>query len=194
MKLRGNGFKVFLSLLTTVILTTAFVGCSSPKPSPSPDTTTKANQPAAEKKEQPAKTATPAVKDYEKLLTTADVEQVSGLKGVKVVPYNPQIGAGGKLNFAVDGDKLVLAVMVQDESMFNRWKEDKNLNAAEVPGLGDKAFKGIANSDMYTPNVTFLKSGQSIQLFTFFNLNNDMKPYMNHDQLIQLAKIISGRM
>jgi hypothetical protein len=194
MKLISRSFKAFLSVLMIITLTVSFSGCSSSNSSTSSDTNTKVNQPTPDNKEQGTKTEPTAAKDFEKLLTAADVEQISGIKGVKIIPYNPQIGAGGKLNFAVEDDKPILAVMVQDEAMFNRWKEDKNLNAAVVSDLGDKAFKGVADSNMYTPNVTFIKGKQAIQLFTFFNLNNDMKPYMNHDQLIKLAKIIEGRM
>jgi len=47
---------------------------------------------------------------YDKLLTIADVEKVTGLSGVKTVPNGSQTGAGGMLNFVNASGKLVLAV------------------------------------------------------------------------------------
>ena len=50
--------------------------------------------------------------DYESLLTIKDVEDVSGMQGVKLVPRNPQVGAGGELNFALADGTLLLMVGV----------------------------------------------------------------------------------
>lgn len=194
MKRSRRGLRIFLMFFIFIVMTGLLAGCGGSKVNTTSDSGTKANQPSTGGQNQGGNTGQSSTNDFEKLLTTVDVEGVSGYQGVKTTPYNPQIGAGGNLNFTADGDKLILAVIVSDESMFNSWKKNKDLNAASVPNLGDEAFRGGADSGMYTPNVTFIKGGRSIQLFTFFNLNNDMKPYLNHEQLIKLAKIIEGRM
>lgn len=194
MKFRSTGFKVFLTFLSIMAITVSLTGCSSSKVNTSSDKGTKVKQPTNGSQEQGGKNEPASSNDVEKLLTTSDVEQVCGYKGVKTIPYNPQIGAGGKLNFAIGSNELVLAVMVEDSSMFNSWKSNKDLNAASLPDLGDEAFRGVADSDMYTPNVTFIKGDRAIQLFTFFNIKDNMKPYLDHEKLIKLAKIIEGRM
>lgn len=194
MRSSGTGLKVFLLFLIFMALTALLVGCGASKVNTSSDNGAKVEQPATGSQEQAKKTEPQSPTNFEKLLTPADVAAVSGYQGVKTIPYNPQIYAGGKLNFVFDTDKLVLAVMVEDESMFSHWKKSKDLNALAVANLGDEAFQGVADSNTITPNVTFRKGDTSIQLFTFFNMEDNMKPYLNHEQLIKLAKIIEGRM
>ena len=43
-------------------------------------------------------------------LTVQDVEKITGLQGVKLVPRDPSKGAGGDLNFANKDGKLILMV------------------------------------------------------------------------------------
>jgi hypothetical protein len=40
-----------------------------------------------------------ASKSYNDYLTAADIEKVSGMTGVKLIPKDPSKGAGGNLNF-----------------------------------------------------------------------------------------------
>lgn len=196
MKCRSGIFKTVLNLLGILVLTAALSGCGGSKGSGDSNNGTNTDQPAVTTQGQSGDTQTASSIDYEKLLTPADVEKVTGLKGVITVAKNSQVGAGGKLNFAFDNDKdkLILSVMVEGKGVFDSWKESKDLNAAAVPNLGDEAFQGDPNNKMITPNVTFIKGEQSFQLFTFFNMNNDLKPYLTHQQLIDLAKIIEGNL
>jgi hypothetical protein len=48
-------------------------------------------------------------------LTTADVEKVSGMSGVKTVPRGSRPGAGGDLNFVGADGKLLLMVNFGDQ-------------------------------------------------------------------------------
>ena len=88
---------------------------------------------------------------YDKLLTVADVEKVAGVAGVKSVPRQPEIGAGGMLNFANSSGKLILAVSFGDGQLYKKARDTKEVDlggkkypnqlfAHSVPGVGDEAF------------------------------------------------------
>jgi len=64
---------------------------------------------------------------YDKLLTIADVEKVTGLSGVKTVPNGSQTGAGGMLNFVNASGKLVLAVNFGDAQLYRKARDTKEL-------------------------------------------------------------------
>ncbi|MDP2300535.1 MAG: hypothetical protein Q8M55_07465, partial [Actinomycetota bacterium] len=51
--------------------------------------------------------------DPSALLTPADVEQVTGLTGLSVVPYDPAVGAGGDVNIADETGQLVAMLIVE---------------------------------------------------------------------------------
>lgn len=62
---------------------------------------------------------------HEELLTIKDVEAVTGIQGIKLVPRNPQIGAGGELNFALADGSMVLMVGVQDAPNVRRVEDSR---------------------------------------------------------------------
>lgn len=81
----------------------------------------------------------------EALLTIPDVEQVSGISGLQLVPWDPSIGAGGDLNFAYSKDgKTVLVLMAQlrTQGFLQVWKEYTKVDDEDIAGLGEAAFKG----------------------------------------------------
>ncbi len=130
----------------------------------------------------------------EKLLTTADVEKVSGLKGIKVVPRNPRVGAGGDLNFArADGNLLVMAIIRPADPLWKQWQQALGFGE-KVGDLGDEAFEGRD-----APNVLFVRKGnRAISLSSFFDpelvAQGKMKPLLTQTQLRELAMIIVSRL
>ena len=140
----------------------------------------------------PTPTANPSGA-YEKLLTVADVEQVSGIKGIKVVPYDPSKGAGGNLNFATQEGTLVVMANFQGSTFYQQSKSQQGFFKADVTGVGDEAFSGPAQSPTGEPYALWVrKGGQAFALSSFFTTAE--KNYLSQDQLRELAKIVLSRL
>lgn len=150
-------------------------------------------------------TKPPAATAYDKLLTPADVEQVSGLKGVKLVAYDPSKGAGGDLNFATAEGKLVLIANFFPASVYDATKKQKGVMQDEISGLGDDAYDGPGDPGLQLTThdgpvgpsmIAFRKGSQSATLAGFMNVSdwNDWKLYLSLDQVEELAKLVASRM
>jgi hypothetical protein len=123
-------------------------------------------------------------------LTVQDVEKITGLHGLKIVPYDPSKGAGGDLNFADQGDKLVVMVqrMLSSDMLYTQAKKMKGFVKADVAGVGDAAFSGPASNPQYF--ISFKKGKGSGSVATFLDLKG---PRLTLDQVKQIAqKIASG--
>ena len=131
--------------------------------------------------------------DIEKLLTVADVEKVTGLQGIQLIPKNPMKGAGGDLNFALGGEDMVLMVSVQDASLYEQWKNLEGNFHAEVPDIGDEAFKGPGFAEVRYLLV-FRKGNKAVLLSTFLNMEAGGEPYLKMEKLTEFAKIIISRL
>lgn len=131
--------------------------------------------------------------DKEKLLTPKDVEKVTGIQGLKLIPKNPVIGAGGDLNFAKGDDTVVLIANIQDSSRYKKWKSEEGFFHASVSGIGDEAFEGPSDGeDRYI--LIFQKGNKAVSLSSFFDMNAGGKPFLAQNQLRELAKIIISRL
>lgn len=127
---------------------------------------------------------------YDKLLSVSDVEKGSGLTGLKTVVKGKIKTAGGDLNFATEKNKMVLMVQIFSGDWYERYKGQKGYFKAEVSGVGDAAFKGLADDPQLS---LFVKKGNScIVLTTFHNLLGKTPAMMNMEQLIALGKLIAG--
>ncbi len=129
----------------------------------------------------------------EKLLTANDLEQVTELQGIKSIPRNPVIGAGGDLNFSLQDNTMILTVAIQDSSMYARWKGEEGFFHTDVPGIGDEAFNG-PSFGKYRYVLIFRKGKTAVSLSSFFNMQAQGEPYLNQDKLQALAKIMISRM
>lgn len=127
------------------------------------------------------------------LLTPQDVGEVTDIQGIKSVPKNPQIGAGGDLNFAQQDGTIILIVMIQNSSMYDTWKNQEGYFHASVPELGDEAFEGPDFGE-YRNILFFRKGKRAFSLSSFFNMGAGGEPYLSQDQLRQLANIIISRL
>jgi hypothetical protein len=129
----------------------------------------------------------------EELLNSKDVEKISGIQGIKLIPKNPVIGAGGDLNFAKGDSTLILTVAIQDSSMYKQWKNEEGFFHASVSGIGDEAFDGPSVGDSRYILI-FRKSEKAISLSSFFNMQAGGKPFLSQEQLRELAKIVISRL
>jgi hypothetical protein len=127
-------------------------------------------------------------------LTIADVEKLSGLKGVTQVAKAPARGAGGNLNFAGPEGKLLLMVNFGSASLYDGAKKTPITLHALVPGLGDEAFDGPAAGDVqYTLYVK--KGAKAFSLATFFvPRSRPLQPRLSMDQLKAAARVILSRL
>jgi hypothetical protein len=126
-------------------------------------------------------------------LTIADVEKISGLKGVTQVAKASMPGAGGNLNFVGPEGKLLLMVNFGSASLYDGAKKTSITFHALVPGLGDEAFDGPAGQLQYTLYVK--KNGKAFSLATFFTpRSRPMQPRLTQDQLKAAAAIVLSRL
>lgn len=126
------------------------------------------------------------------VLTAEDVGKVTGIQGLKLVPKNPQIGAGGDLNFAQPDGTIILIVMMQKASMYDTWKSQEGYFHSDVNDIGDEAFEGPGFGE-YRYILVLRKGKNAYSLSSFFNIQAGGEPYLSQDQLRELAKIIVSR-
>jgi hypothetical protein len=130
---------------------------------------------------------------HEELITVKDVEDVTGLEGIKLVVRSSQMGAGGDLNFALADGALLLTVGIQDAAMYDEWKGEEGFFHADVPDLGDEAFEGPAFGEQRYVLI-FRKGATAIALSSFFNMQAGGAPYLSQDQLREIAWVAISRL
>lgn len=123
-------------------------------------------------------------------LTVQNVEKITGLHGVKLVPPDASKGAGGDLNFADKDGKLILMVNrnLSSDMFYSQTKNMKDTVKADITGLGDAAFIGPAGMLQYF--VSFKKGKGSGTVSTFLTFTGTVLPM---DQVKKVAQqIVSG--
>jgi len=132
--------------------------------------------------------------DAAALLTPEDVESVSGLAGLKAVPYDPAIGAGGDVNIATGDGSLVAMLVVEGPETWDAWLTDGfTVSEPVTPPVGDEAFIG-PNPDT-SPVVYifgFRKGDTAVVLETYFDINGET--VLSVEQLRSLAEVVEGRL
>jgi hypothetical protein len=124
-------------------------------------------------------------------LTVADVEKVSGLSGVKLVPADPAKGAGGDLNFAGPEGKLLLMVRFSTASLYDSLKTGSTFHAL-VSGVGDEAFDAPPGQVQY---VLYVKQGaKAVSITTYASSSKPYGPRLTMDQLKAIANVILARL
>jgi hypothetical protein len=124
-------------------------------------------------------------------LTVQDVEKITGLHGVKLVPPDPSKGAGGDLNFADKDGKLILMVNrdLYSNMLYSQTKNMKGTVKTEINGLGDAAFTGPAGNLQYF--VSLKKGKGSGTVATFLTFTGTQLPM---DQVKKVAQLIASGM
>jgi hypothetical protein len=123
-------------------------------------------------------------------LTVQDVEKITGLQGVKIVPPNASKGAGGDLNFADKDGKLILMVnrSLSSDMFYSQTKNMKDTVKEEIQGVGDAAFIGPPGNYPYF--VAFKKGKGSGTVSSFLGFTGPLIPI---DQVKKAAqKVASG--
>lgn len=127
----------------------------------------------------------------EKYLTGADIEKVTGMKGVKLIPRGSAAGAAGDLNFADASGELVLMVQLADAKNYDGIQ--KKYPKGAVSGVGDQATRGAMMPGMSDNLLAFTKGGHCVILTAFGDFIKN-KLYLQIDQLIALGKLIASRL
>jgi hypothetical protein len=124
-------------------------------------------------------------------LTVQDVEKITGLHGVKLVPADPSKGAGGDLNFADKDGKLILMVNrnLSSDMLYSQTKNMKGTVKAEIQGVGDAAFIGPPGNYPYF--VAFKKGKGSGSVATYLGFTGTL---LTIDQVKKVAQQIASGM
>jgi len=188
--------RIWLALVLVGILGVGFLaGCSgsgeAAKPAVSAAGETTATAPAA-----PApKTTTSQELDYAALLTPADVEGVSGLSGLKTVPYDPKTGAGGKVNIAEADGQLVAMLLVHGPEYYKIWKGDgRTFLRVYTPTVGDESFIGPVKSVSSQPYIFGFKKGSRAVVIDTYLRDKGATTILSVSQLAKLAEIVASRL
>ena len=128
---------------------------------------------------------------HEKYLTAADVEKVTGVRGVTSIARGAAAGAGGDLNFADDAGELVLMVQFADVKNFAGFKT--KYGKAPVSGVGEQAIEGGSMPGMPDNLLAFTKGTHCVVLTAFGDFAT-RKVYLTIDQLTSLGKVIASRL
>jgi hypothetical protein len=128
---------------------------------------------------------------YEKYLAAADVEKVTGARGVTLIARGSAAGAGGDLNFADGAGELMLMVQFADARNFATLKD--KYAKAPVSGVGEQAFQGGSMPGMPDNLLAFTKGTRCVVLTAFGDFVNK-KVYLTIDQLTALGKLIASRL
>jgi hypothetical protein len=128
---------------------------------------------------------------YDKFLTVTDVQKVSGLSGIKIVPKDPSKGAGGDLNFATTDGNMVMMANFSSASYF---RKQPSFIKAPVAGVGEEAYSCPKDDPQYI--LYFRKGNFCVTLSSFFNMDSSSKSptMLTMYQLIALGKIVAPRL
>ncbi len=144
-----------------------------------------------------------AQSSFEKLLTVSDVEKVTGLKGIKLLPRDSSKGRHGDLNFYQQDGTIVVGVSITQgeraQAVWKGWTEqmaiikDQGGKATKVTGAGDEAFE----SEIVMGEISFyFRKGKSAVYISSVAdvMKNKMEPLLSLGQVRELAKIIASRL
>jgi hypothetical protein len=85
-------------------------------------------------------TALAVIPDPARLLTVQDVERITGLANLRVVPRDLKAGAVGDVNVARSNGELVTTLLVQKPDLYDRWQRYHRKAVVKIDGLGEQAF------------------------------------------------------
>ncbi len=145
-----------------------------------------------------------AQSSFEKLLTVSDVEKVTGLKGIKLLPQSQCSGAiGGVVCFAQQNGALAVDVgVLQGREGEAFWKQvtdgpmsikNQGGKMTVVTGVGDEAFEG---EDSLGRSFYFRKGKNTVSILSGSVMTKQFKavPFLSSEQIRALAKIIASRL
>lgn len=173
--------KRIIVVVVLAALMLALTGCGA-----EPDATTMSEQESG-----PA----PEAAATEDLLTPADVEGVSGLSGLQVVPYDPAIGAGGDINIADAEGQLVAMLVEEGPETWDAWLTDGfTVGESYSPPVGDESFIGPNPDVSATPYIFGFREGDTAIVLDTYFVDGTSATVLTIDQLRELAGIVESRL
>jgi hypothetical protein len=131
---------------------------------------------------------------YGTYLTVADVEQVTGLRGLKQVQFNPLHFLGSDLNFVASDGSKILSIEFSNARHYNTYKlfVPKNMKIL-LQGIGEEAFVG-PDLENQMPYLLVFRQGDYAISLTTATTGDAQKNMLSIEQLISIGKIISTRL
>jgi hypothetical protein len=130
---------------------------------------------------------------FDHVITAADVEKITGLKGVKQVPREKlNKFKNGDLNFLLSDGKPLLMIQFRPSYVFAAMKADSGYVKASVPGVGQEAFTSPAFDPQFS--INFLKGKYFAIVTTHVDAMDKTKTVLKMDQLIAIAKLVASKM
>ncbi len=130
---------------------------------------------------------------FDHVINAADVEKITGLKGVKQVPREKlNKFRNGDLNFVMSDDKPLLMIQFRPSYVFAAMKADSGYVKASVPGIGEEAFTSPAFDPQFS--VNFLKGKYYAIVTTHVDEKDKTRTVLKMDQLIAIAKLVASKM
>ncbi len=124
----------------------------------------------------------------DKLLSAADVEKISGVKGVKSVKRGENQYAFADLNFAGPDGQMMVEVNVTAAVAYDNAAKMKAMIAHTVTDIGDAAFVGPPGPVQY---VLYAKKGSGA--ITVSAVLHNGKPSLTQAQIIEIGRLIVSR-
>lgn len=179
MKLKKERITRIAILLAAALICILLAGCGA-KESPGPESSGAASS-GSPSVGQPAEAGGTS---YGKYLTAADVEEVTGLTGLKTTEENVT------LRFTDSAGNIVYEARFYGSSFYDKEVEGNREYYTDVPGVGDKAAICIPNSPY---RLTFAKGETGVMTQVLAD-DAEGNLLLNEEQLISLAKIIASKM
>lgn len=134
-----------------------------------------------------------AAGQFDRIISVADVEKVTGLTGVKQVPRDQTSKfKNGDLNFVAGQGQPILMIEFRPVFVFDAMKSDSGYFKKPVPGLGEEAFTSPAFDPQFSVN---LRKGKYVAVVTtHIDPRDKMRTVLSLDQLTSLAAIVASRM
>jgi len=124
-----------------------------------------------------------------KFLGIADVQKITGLQEIKLVPRTED--ADGDLNFARADGQILLSLSFYPASAFASARSSKSGFKSAVQGVGEDAFVGPASGPPLFI-LAFRKGNYTVVLNT--ELDAKSKPLLTMEQITAIGKLIASRM
>lgn len=163
-------------LFLSLVLGLALLGCGGGEKSP-----------ASASKEQGTavqKSTAAESNKYGKYLTVAEVEQATGLTGLKAAEKDLT------LSFVDGSNQVVYEVRFYGSDFYEQEVGGNLTYYTDVPGVGDKAAICIPDSPY---RLTFAK-GDKVLMTQTLTKNKDGQWLVTEEQLVALAKILASRL
>jgi len=125
----------------------------------------------------------------DEILTPADIEKVSELRGVQFIDINSN-SRTDTMNFTDAKGNVFLKVDFMPPDYFDTWKSNMEDSSELVSGIGEAALRNKEDGPLN--QISFKKGEYTVALTAM--IYKDLKPALSVAQLTELAKLAAERM